>query len=144
MSDQFCKCGQENLAGVAVRHIGGGGWHSKQVCEGVPKRVAPSAETREVWKCRCGSRNLGPGNICHDCRDVRTSPSLPPAATNCCTATEVEAARNPEKSLEERAQEAAEEIYAKVIDDSYEDSGYQANSVAKVKAIILSRIGGAE
>jgi hypothetical protein len=80
-----------------------------------------------------------------------------PAATNCCTATEVEAARkdkeirdklreirNPERTLEERAQEAAEaidaqyEFYISFIDDPRD------KVIAKVKAIILSCIGGAE
>jgi hypothetical protein len=37
------------------------------------------SDTREVWVCRCGSRNLGPGNICHNCYDVQTSPSVKPA-----------------------------------------------------------------
>jgi hypothetical protein len=71
----------------------------------------------------------------------------PPAATNCCTATEVEAARNPKRTLEERAQEAAEEIVAhiKVTDFStFDDYDYATEETDSVKAIILSRIGGAE
>lgn len=31
--------------------------------------------SNDIWKCRCGSRNIGPGNICPNCRDVRTQPA---------------------------------------------------------------------
>jgi hypothetical protein len=92
-----------------------------------------SAEGREIIEK--GMKLLG----LKDLSEEEIARVLPPAATNCCTATEVEAARNPKRTLEERAQEAAEEI----------ESAYRKNQMIlpgepEIKAIILSRIGGAE
>lgn len=58
---------------------------------------------REIWKCRCGQNNLGPGNICPNCRDIRTSKvhayieAVPPEATNSCATDAVEASRKEEE-----------------------------------------------
>lgn len=36
------------------------------------KECGTLEDEREIWTCRCSARNLGPGNICASCHDVRT------------------------------------------------------------------------
>jgi hypothetical protein len=134
MSGECPKCGAEGAHAFCVKPV--------------PKRVAPSAETRDIEDSLLAHFGvLGSPEQRIYLRGMLEAyrSSLPPAATNCCAATEVEAARKPKRTLEERAQEAAEEIAGEISDLGPASCAMsEQEHSAWVKAIILSRIGGAD